>query len=403
MPSPTEGVSDDAAVGIGECSTATSDAESNGSVSGVYRVRQVYVGTGGRICASWQTKIVRDYHSISGPHAREGGGGRTKSGGGRGGGGGGLMRPGKYTWAIVRTRGGDGGGGSGIDFGCDGGGDMPEAAWAAAQTQPPPRVLHKGLVRVGQRITTRPDQGVKGGGDVVGDNVGPETAASTAPPSGACPLASNNGVFPTSATTTRSSATACPWEWHALKADTRGWLPGDILSLWVMIYNDEPGGDGDYKQHSSRVTSSWNDAILASAEARETTTSTTTAAAAGRHSSNTYRVENDIQKSSADAVGRGNTSMTRAMPVVRGFVLRVVDDALEQDIVRRAMSFNHRTCVRGKIGGRKNGAAQGTARVGGGFPSGRVNEGDFCNNDDVRLEFSAVCPMNMAAAGGSWA
>lgn len=320
-----------------------------GGAVAVYRLRQVHVAYGGRIRASWQSVLAST--PLGKASTR---GGSYRGLGGRGGGQRSLCGGGGYSWAIVRTRGGlgdDGGQGNGVESG-----DITETC------NPSSRVVQQGTVSPGRRLRTE-----EGGGE------------------------NNNGKIKVAVDPSieLSSSTASPWRWHSFDVDTTAWLPGDLLSLWIRLDN---------------VAGNWcNETAPAPAEA---------------------------------AILRGG-ELREDLPLsrhprVRGFELEVVDDATAEDTARRARCILRRThhhpaptsSSGNRLGG--GGAKEGEntvtstdlARRDSGYRAVGFGEaaaecyfapafaatatGPGTSVDTVQLDFAA-CPMNMAAAGGSWA
>lgn len=175
------------------------------------------------------------------------------------------------------------------------------------------------------------------------------------------------------------SSTASPWRWQCFDVDTTAWLPGDLLSLWIRLDEVRP-----FPPPSLAPGGDWVGGTPA-----------------------------------ADAaIRRGGTSRRHLPlcyhPLVRAFELRVVDDARAEEIARgcyalsrdrhqRPLASSSSTCLDG-----------GSATAG----TSAARFGDECLYSPactvtasvpgasvaaVQLDFAAVCPMNMAAAGGSWA
>lgn len=273
--------------------------------------------------------------------ASTGGGGSNCGLGGRGGGQGSLCGGGGYSWAIVRTRGGLG------DDGGEGGG---VASGGITDTcTPSSRVIEQGAVSPGGRWPTEE-------GD--GDNSNGKTKVAVVDPSSELP-----------------SSTASPWRWHCFDVDTTAWLPGDLISLWIRL--------------------------------------------------------DDVAGKPAEAVKRGGGELRGKLrlsrhPCVRGFELEVVDDATAEEIARRARCILRRTHHhRAPASSSSNRLNEGRSNDGGAVTStdltccgnGSPNPTAECyfapafaaaatgpgtSVDTVQLDFAA-CPMNMAAAGGSWA
>lgn len=168
-----------------------------------------------------------------------------------------------------------------------------------------------------------------------------------------------------------------PWRWEHFEVDTVGWLPGDLLSLWVRLDDSPPPS-------SPRVSTDgvWHRGGTAAAVSGE--------------------------PRRGDQSRRNSPSSHR--PLVRAFDLTVIDDAREEEIVRRACFFprNRPRLASDEYSTLLGDRVDRVARVGEvatecfhapDFPLVAPHSGVAA----VRLDFAAVSPMNIAAAGGSWA
>lgn len=348
----------------GSCSaisgqTETQDTDNKpSSAYAMHRLRHVHVGHGGRIRASWQAILAT---SPLKPLGGASSWGRSASGGR--GHGERLPRRG-YSWAIVRTR-----GVLGHDEGGwrnQAGGDVDDTCGLSC------RVILQGSVpdpsthTTGRGIVSDAEGGVEedGGRD-----------------------SGNGGVDLESSRTSIPSAMS-PWRWHSLGVDTTGWLPGDLLSLWIQVDEVRP------RPPLSCVAEGMGLVDNAAAAAQR-------AAERGEHQ-------------------RLNSRFCHLR--VRAFSLRVVDDAEAEEIVRRAhclpcrhplvlgnppilprpndKMFTHTTATIHSTGRSKRGEAHVECHFATTSLSAASSSGMTAA---VRLDFAAVCPMNMAAAGGSWA
>ncbi|CAN0380257.1 unnamed protein product, partial [Ectocarpus sp. 13 AM-2016] len=108
-----------------------------------------------------------------------------------------------YSWAIVRTRGmaaGDGRGGKG-------------ASCVVKQGVVPDRSAHRACHRRDSVRLTDTDE--------EGDHHNTSNAD----------IVSSSDAFP---------STTSPWRWEHFELDTVGWLPGDLLSLWIRLDDSPP-------------------------------------------------------------------------------------------------------------------------------------------------------------------
>lgn len=172
------------------------------------------------------------------------------------------------------------------------------------------------------------------------------------------------------------SSALSPWRWHCFDVGTTAWLPGDLLSLWIRIDEVRPFPP-------SPLTSGASPAEAA-------------APAGGRRS-------------------RGYLPLGYR-PLVRSFELRAVDDARAEEIARGGCCAPFRDRHQRLL------ASSGSTRVSGGSATADASAarlGDECYYAPafgsaasgpgngvaavVQLDLAAVCPMNMAAAGGTWA
>lgn len=309
---------------------------------GVFRLRNVVVGFGGRISASWQSMLPATTAAT------------TTTSSGRYGGSGGC-RPCGYSWAIVRTR--------GVCRDSDSGAS---------------RVIRQGVVHYscgsGGSTAAARTAGTGGGGGDKAENMRKEFVGTGPQPSLTAPT-------PTSGASRSLSTPSSPWRWQSLEADTAGWLPGDVLGLWIRV-----------------DSSQWCRGPAAcpppsGAEA-------------------TLRTPGDKDSGDGSHVAEGKSGGDRALgysPRVRDFVLRTVDDARARDIAGRARVYSHRhrpAAAEVLADGRKDGQVLHGVERDKGWGTGA---GGSCGNvaveagDAVRLDFATMCPMNMAAAGGSWA
>lgn len=322
-----------------------------GGAGDMYRLRQIHMAYGGRIRASWQSILtIAPFGKASTA------GGSNGSLGDRGGGQRSLSGGCGYSWAIVRTRGGLGDNGQERDGVASGG--------ITDTSNPSSRVIQQGSVSPGGILCTE-----EGGGTT--DNSKTKVA-----------------VDPSS---DLSSSTVSPLRWHFFEVDTTDWLPGDLLSLWIRLYD---------------VAGDWC-SETAPAPAEET------ARRGGE-------IRQDFPLSH--------------QPRVRGFELEVVDDAAAEETARRSRCIlrrkrHHPALASSSSSNRLNGGevkeGESAAAATDLTCSGRVNRavgfgeaaaecyfapafsatapGPGTSVDTVQLDFAAVCPMNMAAAGGSWA
>ena len=220
-----------------------------------------------------------------------------------------------------------------------------------------------------------------------------------------------------------SSEGSSPWRWQQLEAETTGWLPGDLLSLWVRLdYHPQ------YSPYPHHIT-----------------------AAGGSGSGGGDGIGGDGGDGGPGQAARGGDIMLspefrRSPPPppcvrVRAFELTLVDDARADAIASRARGCFRRRYFdpasekraglgdaasgRGRDGNAREVAAAVALREAGGGtgagcsvpPSysaaaegggggGAGGEGDWATARGcatVQLDFAAVCPMNLAAAGGTWA
>lgn len=176
------------------------------------------------------------------------------------------------------------------------------------------------------------------------------------------------------------SSALSPWRWHRFDVETTAWLPGDLLSLWIRLDAVRPFPRPSLAAGRDRVGGA------SAAEA---------------------------------AIGRGGRSWRRHSicyrPLVRSFELRAVDDARAEEIARGCYHALSRDCHQRSV------ASGGSTRFDGGSATAGTSTarlGDECfyapafppaasghctSVAAVQLDFAAVSPMNMAAAGGSWA
>lgn len=303
----------------------------DGDTRGVFRLRQVHVAFGGRLSASWDAAWV-DHDSIRGRNSSydfgerraSNSGGRRRGSGDRDGVLGQILqrrRPCAYSWAIVRTRCGEGGG--------DGG----EVTSSTGAPHSRPRIVSAGVV-----------QGPDGTGGEGNSNI--------------CRMVKMDVLS--------------PWKWHRIEAETDGWLPGDLMSLWAKV--DDRIITGSTIVNNGDNTGD-NNGNCAGNKTR-----------AVRHNEGYHTLRDSSGDDSGTAAEGGFFGQPSLPPRVRGFVLRGVDDVRSVEIAGRVRSPH----VYRRDDGR--GSSHGSAF------SSSSSSADCCR----RLDFAAVCPMNMAAAGGSW-
>lgn len=302
----------------------------NGGMADVmHRLRQIHVARGGRIRASWRAVLTVSPlqhldQSASSGRAHHGRGGEFQRSSCKG-----------YSWAIVRTRGmaaGDGRGGKGMSC-------------VVKQGALPDSSARHACHRSGSVRLTDTDE--------EGDN-----------------------HYSSKADVVSSSPSATsPWRWEHLEVDTVGWLPGDLLSLWIRLDDTPPPSpprlatDGGWHGRGA------------------------TPAVSG-------------------GPGRGDESRRDCppshRPLVRAFDLTVIDDAREEEIVRRACCFPRHSPRLASIeystlpGERVDRVARVGEVATECFPDFPL-VAPYSGVAAVRLDFAAVSPMNIAAAGGSWA
>lgn len=343
------------------------------SGTGVYRARQVHVGFGGRISVSWQAMLASSSsHRCEEVTKAKVAGGTSMLGNGDVGDSG--QQPSGYSWAIVRTRGGDDTSGGDLGVTCAGPSPPPPL---------PPRVIHQGFVRTGRMNTNQNQHGIIE--TVKGSNRSVDGKTDTAfNPSVAAAAATSASYHckpysSASAISAASFSPSSPWQWQEFQADTSGWQPGDVLSLWIRVDTQPPrrwpSSTGDYRDRNS----------LDHIEIMR-----------GR------RLGYSVGVRDGDEVSANVLSFS---PRVRGFELRAVDDARVEETVHRAACcpYDWRTdnCGMRNVEQNKKGRKLRSRIVG---PRGKAEcRGEEKATGAVRLDFAAVCPMNMAAAGGSWA
>lgn len=198
-----------------------------------------------------------------------------------------------------------------------------------------------------------------------------------------------------------------PWQWQSCEVDTAGWLPGDLLSLWIQV---------DHGGHGSRIST---DAPHATAfNSCTVRTGAVDSGAAGLFTGARNRAS-DGTNGQGDSLlpyrqpanksgGRGSEVGACFRPCVRGFELRVVDDATAEEIARRACFRRHGSAPVGTVvfGGKNRSSkfADGVGvSVGGTTGTQAGGSHSRAGTNVVRLDLAPVCPMNLAAAGGSWA
>lgn len=295
-----------------------------------HRLRQVFCASGGRVSASWESMLLFARHR---EHRLPVGSDNVDE-----------RAPSGYSWAIVRTR------------GVIGGDEGAAQAWAGNAFAAPPqtsRVIEQGFV--GRCYPLNPSAegtSTTGQAAVTGSRSGNDDGA----------IRGHEGA-------------ASPWCWRRLEAQTNGWLPGDLLSLWIQLH---------YSCQNPPPPPSCNSIVVGS---------------------ESNRLSQDIGNATG-GIGQGSPSMMRAYPRVQGFETRLIDDVEAQKIAARACFLprhNHHQRYNFIAGGKapelgrvptRSGLAGSWMRAG--APSERSTAA-------VRLDFAAVCPMNMAAAGGSWA
>lgn len=295
----------------------------------IHPCRRLDIGHAGRLRVSWSSRLTvagsQDPQATPEPtRGNQGGAPESLRGA--------TVAPGAscplgYSWAIVRTRGGGCGGGRGRQ--------SPAPLFPS-----PARILQRGVVLP-----------PRGGGDKAGENASlsddthgaAETAAGSVGPAG-CRAADPPALSPVPWSTRASN----PLKPQAFECETTGWLPGDVLTLWISVYLDhrapstepsligEPQGGGSYP-----------------------------GAAEGRPGQLTAR--------------------DSFRPSVRAFELRAVDDADSDELLRRLFRPRPSAALAERTLGK--GARASTA--------GAVPE-------PVPLGLATPFPMNIAAAGGSW-
>lgn len=196
------------------------------------------------------------------------------------------------------------------------------------------------------------------------------------------------------------SGGASPWRWQRLEAETTGWLPGDLLSLWVRLGDLRPasypphvtaagGGDGGGHSGGPRAAPAGEDTLSPSFHRKPPPRVCVRAFELTR-----------VDDARADAI----TSRSRCF---RGrYSERVYEKRAGLGIAARRGDGNARGVV-----GEEPAASRSVARSfsaaaeGVGIGVGRAG-GDRATSRGsatVQLNFAVVCPMNLAAAGGSWA
>eukprot|EP00903_Cladosiphon_okamuranus_P014811 g13717.t1 len=307
------------------------DGGGDGRAHTMHRLRQVHVAHGGRIRTSWHTVLAAAPTRPSGRAAT--GYGSNGSGGTSGMAGDGHRSVCGYSWALVRTRGvmGD------------------ESCHLAC------RVVEQGSASdcsAGSRCT----------GDQRGA-IGPSEEEEY----------DNRDGVDLSIKGASSKMSSSPWRWHRFDVDTTGWLPGDLLSLWIRL-------DELWPSPPSPLAAAGGDRVGWTSAAEATS-------------------------------GRGGQSRRgipgRYHPLVRCFELRAVDDARAEEIARGCYAPLSRGRHQRPPAGRNATRLDGMARL-----EGECFYGPACSAAAfgygtsvaaVQLDFAAVSPMNLAAAGGSWA
>lgn len=292
----------------------------------MHLMRRVYISFGGRICASWRSALASPpavEHSINrgaaamsackddAIEATAAGHGSRE----------GLRHPEEYGWAIVQTR--------GSSISCH---EQHDSSPYSS-----PKVVHHGIVRSArQLIRLREEE----------PSIGTHQPARSArvPQGGRRPstTAGNGGIDSLSAASSvQSCRVSSLLRWHTLESETAGWLPGDVLSLWVSV---------DDIRDPSYTRKPW------------------------------------LHGPSGDNSPKGVGHAQPFSVSVRGFELRAIDDAHSAEILRQ----NHPN-------GRGYHAGCRTARD-------KPNHEGLPSNfpRPTRLDLATACPMNMAAAGGSW-
>lgn len=178
---------------------------------------------------------------------------------------------------------------------------------------------------------------------------------------------------------TPSSAASSPWRWQYFDVETTSWLPGDVLSLWIRLDGVRP---------------------------RPRSPSATAAAV-----DNAAAAEDDATASRRGGARRGLPFRHR--PRVRAFQVGVVDDARSEEIARGVLPLRRQQ--RPFVGSDGDNSDRSSRSYENGslstpdcfFPPAFSAVGTGPSTAGaataVRLDFAAMSPMNMAAAGGVWA
>lgn len=257
-------------------------------------------------------------------------------------------------------------------------------------------------------------------------NTGDDPVRGGGPHPSFAPSPTSSGAVLRSLVSTTSSS---PWHWTWLEAETAGWLPGDLLGLWIRVDDDRT-----HPCHDSSPTTTCclppSSVEAAAAVVRMTDVGGEDLGLLGARNKspadkrNNGGVSTDFEGTKS---GHGVCAVSTYPPQVCDFVLRTVDDARAREVAGRARFSSRRrnrpaaataAVVSLAANGRNKGSqglrcGAGRAEtdqgwgIGGGGGGG---VGGTCGGaaaveagDAVRLDFATVCPMNMAAAGGSWA
>ena len=337
--------------GIPHSVASTSDtsgrdgSKADGGAGGMYRLRQVHVAHGGRLRASWQAVLAASPLR----RANQGAIGRgSKPSLHRRGGERRSPRGSGYSWAIVRTR-GVGGGCGGEDNGVVNVGPDHPCNLSC-------RVLRQGTVP--DHSTNPLDDGSDRRAGFGTEKEGDDNTTD------------KGGVRVS--TTSAFSAAISPWRWQRFDVETTSWLPGDVLSLWIRL------DDVRSCPPSSRVSAAANNTIWDEA----------TTPGGGK------------ERRDCPLVHR---------PQARAFQVGVVDDARSEEVARILPRYRRQPPVVTGDGARSDRSEEeGCSRAvvecfyAPAFSAVRPGPGAGVAAA-VRLDFAASCPMNMAAAGGSWA
>lgn len=369
---------------IGPSRHPVGEENSGGGGGGVntHRLREVHVAFGGRIRACWEAVLSAT------PCYRAAGGGRSH---GEGCGGDGRP-PCGYSWAIVRTRGvvGECGWAPGRDSHVsNNGAPLPSSCVVKQGVVGLSPLPADGAVKTTARTQMQPSwAGRAGASPTDGEgsngkdkNVRDEDNGATAGGPSFQPYGASS-VSPTPSNALYSLSP--PWRWQRFEADTTGWLPGDLLSLWIQVWPYQVSNPPVPVVGAAEVD---QDGEVLPFRRRMGTTS--------------------VSKEHDGGGGAGGRSAASSFPRVRGFELRVVDDARANEAAGRAClrrrhpSLNRALLVSQSTTKGSRGAGAGARDVG--SAGGGAMYAATASATTVRLDFATVCPMNLAAAGGSWA